>query len=123
METQRDELLAQLAEQGWEATPVDRGELEWWADEVWLLVSRWSPVGTEAYLTFVVHPMFDAPDRKKGYGVWSAMASGGKPHGYYSAEDSFELGLNHGWKERMPELLAHFSRLRDRRKAEGIDGG
>ena len=59
METQRDEMLDQLAKLGWEATPVERAE----------------------------------------------------------------LSLNHGWEERMPELLEHLSGLRDRRKAEGTDGG
>ena len=122
MNTQRDELLRQLAEQGWEASPVEPAELEWWEDEAWLLVSQWSPVGSTAYLTFEVHPMFDMPDRKKGEGVWSATASDVRLRALRSVEDSFTLGLKHRWREGMPELLAHLSRLRDRRKTGGIDG-
>ncbi|HYG81599.1 MAG TPA: hypothetical protein VD861_14485 [Pyrinomonadaceae bacterium] len=122
METQRNELLDQLAKHGWEAAPVEAAELEWWADEMWLLTSQWSPVGSTAYLTFVVHPEWYAPDRKRGWGVWSAMASGGKPDHMYFVKDSYTLDLKHRWKESMPELLAHLSRLRDRRKAEENDG-
>ena len=122
METQRNELLDQLAKQGWEATPVEAAELEWWADEMWLLVSQWSPVGTTAYLTFMVDPLYAAPDRRKGQGVWSVVAGGERPTDRGVGEDSFSLDVTQGWKERMPELLAHLSRLRDRRKAEGIDG-
>ena len=121
METQRNELLDQLAKQGWEASPVERGELERWADEMWLLVSQWSPVGTVAYLTFLVDPGYIYP-RKKGQHVTDAMASGGKPRDRWWGEDCYMLDLTQGWKERMPELLAHLSRLRDRRKAERIDG-
>ncbi|HWT00912.1 MAG TPA: hypothetical protein VN256_11760 [Pyrinomonadaceae bacterium] len=122
METQRNELLDQLAKHGWEAEPVERAELEWWADEMWLLVSQWSPVGSTAYLTFMVNPLYDLPDRKKGQYVWAAMATSEKPVWRPPGEDDFTLNLNQGWKERMPELLEHLSRLRGRRKAEGIDG-
>ena len=116
MNAQRDEILDQLKQQGWDALPVEEYDREWWADEMWLLVSQWSPVGSQAYLTFVVDPMYAMPDRKKGQGVWAAQATGAKPVSQWSG---FKLSLNQGWKERLPELLAYLSDLRNRREAEG----
>jgi len=122
MITQRVEILDQLAKNGWDALPFEEYELEWWADEIWLLVSQWSPVGSQAYLTFLVDPMLDTPRRKKGEAVWAVMASSEKPDRYRSAGDSFELSLNQGWKERLPELLEHLSDWRNKQRTEEIDG-
>ena len=121
MIAQRIEILDQLEKQGWDATPL--GELEWWADEMWLLVSNWSPVRSQAYLTFMVDPMFYSPDRKKGEGVWAAVVSGEKPDERMPVADSFELSLNQGWKERLPELLEYLSALRNRLRAESLIDG
>lgn len=122
MLAQRVEILDQLAKHGWDAVPVERHELEWWADEMWLLTSNWSPVGSTAYLTFMVDPMYGAPDRKKGESVWAALASIEKPDGRMPSADSFELSLNQGWKERLPGLLKHLNGWRNERGAEEFDG-
>ena len=66
MQAQRTELLNQLPEHGWRVASVEEN-LEWWADEMWLLESEWSPVGGLAYVTFLVDPHFDG-SRKKGGG-------------------------------------------------------
>jgi hypothetical protein len=122
MNAQRDEILDQLTKHGWDAVPVEAYELEWWADEMWLLTSQWSPVGCQAYLTFVVHPIFAAPDRKKGEGVWEALASGEKPTYMKSTPDGFSLNLRQGWKEGLPELLEHLSGWRNKQRAKEADG-
>jgi hypothetical protein len=121
MIAQRIEILDQLAKHGWDATPL--GELEWWADEMWLLVSNWSPVGSRAYLTFIVNPLFYSPDRKKGEAVWAAMVSGEKPDDRYASGDSSEISLNQGWKERLPELLEYLSSLRNKQGTESLING
>ncbi len=122
MNAQRDQILEQLAKHGWDALPVEEDyEREWWADEMWLLISNWSPVGSTAYLTFMVHPIFYSPDRKKGYGVFGAMVSVEKP-GRQPLEASFEINLNQGWRERLPELLEHLSDWRNKQRAKMSDG-
>lgn len=122
MNAQRDEILNQLKKHGWEVVPLEEYELEWWADEAWRLVSQWSPVGSIAYLTFIVDPMFYTPQRKKGEGVWEVTASGEKPAYITSHADSFSLSLNQGWKERLPELLEYLSGWRNKQRVEVSDG-
>jgi len=50
MQTQKSELYKQISEQGWSITEVETWNLDWWADEMWLLESVWFPVGSCAYL-------------------------------------------------------------------------
>lgn len=85
--------------------------LEWWADEMWLLASVWSPVGSRAYVTFLVDPQFDGV-RKKGEAVWAVMASPGRPSDRLRVEGAFTLGLGQGWRARLPALFEHLSALR-----------
>src|SRR5688572_21040420 len=79
METQRTELLNQLPKHGWNVVSIEEDSLEWWADEMWVLESVWSPVGSRAYVTLLVDPQ--APvNRKKGTYVWAAKVSFSKPN-------------------------------------------
>ncbi len=73
MQTQRTELRNRLAEHGWRVKGLEE-DLEWWANEMWLLESVWSPAGSRAYLTLLVDPMV-GPNRRRGEAVWAAMAS------------------------------------------------
>lgn len=114
MQAQRIELLNQLPEHGWRAAGVEDG-LDWWADEMWLLESVWSPVGSRAYVTFLVDPQFDGP-RKKGEAVWAVMASPAKPMSRQQVEGEFTLTLGQGWKNRLPDLFDHLSSLRSQNK-------
>ena len=111
MKTQREEILARLAHHGWRARPCEDEGLEWWADEMWLLESTWSPVGSRAYVTFLVDPQFEGV-RKQGEAVWAVMASPGKPGGRLHVEREFTLSLGQGWKKRLPEFFAHLAALR-----------
>ncbi|HJX93427.1 MAG TPA: hypothetical protein VJ372_23235, partial [Pyrinomonadaceae bacterium] len=77
MQAQRTELLTLLSEHGWSAAKIEE-DLEWWADEMWQLESVWSPVGSLAYVTFLVDPQFEG-NREKGEAVWAIMASLFKP--------------------------------------------
>ncbi len=108
-------LFEQLPEHGWRVTGVEE-ELEWWADEMWLLESVWSPIGCRAYATFLVDPQFEGV-RKKGEAVWAVMASPGRPEGWLRVEGEFTLSLGQGWKERLPAFFEHLSALRGRVRA------
>jgi hypothetical protein len=110
MQTQRTELLTRLPKYGWRVAGEEEN-LEWWADEMWVLESVWSPVGSRAYITLLVDPMV-GPKRKKGEAVWAVMASPAKPISRLSAEGKFTLSFGQGWKERLPELFEHLSALR-----------
>jgi hypothetical protein len=117
MQTQRTELLNHLPEHGWRVASVEEN-LEWWADEMWLLESVWSPVGSRAYVTFIVDPMA-GPSRRKGEAVWAVTASLTKPISRLSAEGEFILNLGSGWKERLPDFFEHLSIIRGQRKGAG----
>lgn len=106
-------ILDRLAELGWRASSVARYELEWWADEIWQLESSWSPVGSRAYLTFLIEPQIMRSGHETGDYVWAAMASREKPTGWQTTEESLSISLTRGWEERIPELLEYFSKLRD----------
>ena len=110
MQTQRKELLNRLPEHGWRVAGEEEN-LEWWADEMWLLESVWSPVGSRAYVTLLVDPMV-GPNRRKGEAVWAVMASLTKPISRLSAEAEFTLSFGQRWKEGLPEFFEHLSALR-----------
>lgn len=114
MQAQRTELLGQLTKHGWRVAGAEEN-LEWWADEMWLLESVWSPVGSCAYITFMVDPQFDG-DRKKGEAVWAVMASPARPLSQLQVEGEFTLSLGQGWKNRLPAFLDHLSALRSKSK-------
>jgi len=114
MQAQRTELLNQLPEHGWRVASVEEN-LEWWADEMWLMESEWSPLRSRVYVTFLVDPQFDG-DRRKGEEVWAVMASPAKPTDRLHMEAEFTLSLGQGWKERLPDFFAHLSALRSQGK-------
>lgn len=118
MQAQRTELLNLLPEHGWRLAGVEENP-EWWADEMWLLESVWSPVGIHAYITFLVDPQFDG-NRKQGEAVWAIMASSARPASRLH-EGEFTLSLGQGWKKRLPDIFEHLAALRGRSKeANGV---
>lgn len=68
-------------------------DLEWWADEIWELTSRWSPVGTPAFITFLVDPMWEG-NRRKGQAVWAIGCNAHYPADRVAAGDGGRLTLN-----------------------------
>jgi len=120
MQTQRSTLLDKLPEHGWDVVLIEEVNLEWWADEMWTLDSFWSPVGSRAYLTFLVDPQFSSlfypqrpRHRKKGEAVWAVAASATMPRERRQAGSTFIfLSLNHGWLDELPSFLKDLSTLR-----------
>jgi hypothetical protein len=70
----RQKLTDYLEIEGWDIARVYTEDLEWWADEVWALSSRWSPQHFSLHITFLVDPQWEG-NRKKGkaYGQWHAV--------------------------------------------------
>ncbi|HEX7175377.1 MAG TPA: hypothetical protein VF240_08975 [Pyrinomonadaceae bacterium] len=113
MEAQRAEILNRLSAHGWSVRCVDDYELEWWADEMWLLESTWSPAGGRAWVTFLVDPQTsDVANRRKGKGVWALLASPEKPTRWQASEGEFSLGLGRGWEDELPALLEYLDAVR-----------
>jgi len=113
MQTQKSELLQQISAQGWSVSTVEDWQLDWWADEMWLLESQWFPVGKRAYLTFLVDPQIShTRARKKGEAVWAIQVSPLKPIDRVLPDGSFRMSLNNGWQKELSELIKHLSLLR-----------
>ena len=113
MQTQRTALLNRLTEYGWRVAG-EEDNLEWWADEMWVLESMWSPVGIRVYITFLVNQMA-GPDRRKGEAVTEVMASLAKP-AYRGSAEGVYLDIGQDWKERLPEFFENLSLLRSQIK-------
>jgi hypothetical protein len=81
---------------------------------MWLLESKWPPVGARAYLTFLVDPQTpDFKSRKRGQDVWAVKLSAERPTDWLSAEGEFTLDFGRGWREQqLPAFLEYLSGLR-----------
>src|SRR5215217_5062206 len=101
MTAQQQGLFDALTVAGWELAQVEELH-EWWADDVWLMRSVWSPQGSQFYLTFVVDPQTDLHRRReKGESVWAVKASATLPTRWQQSDGEFTFSLGHGWTERL----------------------
>jgi len=110
MTPRQQALLDALIATGWELAQTEELH-EWWADDVWLMRSVWSPQGCQFYLTFLVDPQADR-QRKRGEMVWAVKASATLPKGWQQADGEFTFSLGHGWAERLSGFISDVSRFR-----------
>lgn len=112
----RDQILARLAESGWERIAID-DDTDWWVDRHWTFRSLRQNTGLTMVLSFMVDPQYEGHD--KGSAVWSIVAGTRVPEGYLdSAETIAELVLQKG---RLAENLAAFVAVIDRWR-DGLHG-
>lgn len=117
MKFQKTKLAEQLSKYGWDILEVETENLDWWADEMWLITSKWSPVGSRAYITFLVDPQtLNSRSRKKGEDVWAVKSSPIKPIDWLTAENEFTLNLGQGWNKSLPSFFEHLAALRSQNK-------
>ena len=90
-----------LGEKGWELSPVELASGCWWAKEIWMLESTWSPREKRIYLLLLVDPHWEddhnnVPDRA----VWSVGLS-------HEIPDSRPLSeiWNHGIKNEYAVMV------------------
>lgn len=102
MEFQKQIIFEKLTENGWKVTKLEKYELDWWASEMWLLESIWSPIGKTAFVTFLLEP------ENMSY-VWFIMASDEKPLNQFG---NFTLSLK-GWEKELPEFMKFLSDIRN----------
>lgn len=87
MKTLEARLADALETDGWELVRRHVDDLDWWADELWELKSRWSPVDTPAFITFLVDLQWEG-NRRKGEGVWALGCSSRYPGNHMDAADA-----------------------------------
>ena len=71
---------------------------------MWRIESLWSPIGSFAYVTFLVDPQ-SHHERKRGEDVWAVMASITRPVSRLNVEGEFTMSLGRGWKQELPAFL------------------
>lgn len=102
MEFQKQKIRENIIENGWEITELEKHELDWWTNEMWLLKSFWSPIGKCAFVTFLLEP------ENMKY-VWGIMVSKEKPANRFG---NFTLSLK-GWEKELPEFMKYLSEIRN----------
>jgi hypothetical protein len=86
-----------------ESNRTRKGELGWWASEMWQLESVWSPSGKMAFITFLLEPQL-------AESVWAIMVSEEKPVNRFG---NFTLSLK-GWEKELPEFMKFLSEIRNK---------
>ena len=113
MKTLQAKLADALEVDGWDVLEHVT-DLDWWADEIWELTSRWSPVGASAFVTFLVDPMWEGV-RRKGQGVWAVGCSADYPKDRGHACGEGLLGLNQ--RKELEAFMQAVNALRDRKRS------
>lgn len=114
MEYQVIEIRNLLVAQGWHINPVDLVSLDWWADEMWVLESAFSPQGKQAWLTFLVDPLIaNSATRQKGESVWAIMLTTQKPWNWQDDHTGFTMSLGSQRERAMKRLDAWLKAYRN----------
>lgn len=100
MKTPQQKLSDYFELEGWGIEKVIIDDLDWWADEIWVLKSIWSPEDVFVYITFLVDPMFEG-NRKKGEAVWGIGCGKELPTSRNAAESSGVISLKSGLKNKI----------------------
>ncbi|HKB01515.1 MAG TPA: hypothetical protein VKD90_04805 [Gemmataceae bacterium] len=111
MDVRHSQMIAKLSKQGWRVTTREREDLDWWADEIWVLESEWAPQGFTVYLTWLVDPQWD-DHRQPGQAVWAVGTSLQRPTGRSEPERSPLMSIKH-WPRDLPEFFTRLAALRD----------
>jgi len=110
-------LTSSLERSGWERAQVHADTLEWWADEIWEVKSRWSPSGAVAFVTLLVDPQWEGP-RRKGQGVWGVGWSAAFPTSRIEAESGGTLRT----RASVDEIVAFVGGIHASRVHVPVDG-
>jgi len=113
MTTPQRRLKTTVEHRGWEIVEVIDENLPWWAYQVWVVESRWSPTDVRLRLTFVVHPLADdGPMRgwlDRAVISWDDLPS------CYSTDELAEMSMRHGWERDLEAFVGVLDRLRTER--------
>ena len=113
MKTPKQKLIDLLICHGWDIEELDDDNLEWWADEMWLLKSHWRPQNKIAYITALVDPQHDGI-RRKGESVWAYGLSEDIPTTSNEAQMLATACFGKAFKNDMESLVDAILELRDK---------
>ncbi len=113
MEAQKKEMLELTEKNGWKVTELDNYDFHKWSMETWLLESIWSPIGTTAYVSFLIDPQSDFQNPY----AWAIRVSDEKLI-YGKESNHFEVSLKQ-WKNEKTDFLKFLDELRNRQNVEG----
>ena len=115
VKTVEQKLADFLEVEGWNIERRHETALDWWADEIWELRSRWSPEGARAFITFLVDPQFEG-DRSKGQAVWGIGSSSMFPQSREEAESHGIISVgSRRFKAEIEDFLSRLDELRLRK--------
>jgi hypothetical protein len=100
-----------LERTGWEVIGEITTDLDWWADEVWMIRSLWSPQDCVAYITFLVDPMWEGK-RRKGEGVWAAKVTASPATTSVPEPNEAQLRVGKWTATDLDDFLEQLARLR-----------
>jgi len=102
----KQEFLSKLTNCGWSVTRHSEN-LEWRAEEIWVLTSLWQPNGFTLYLTFQTdwQPDSDEP-------FWAVSTSSKWPADHEVAHGEPSI-LFRGWPENLETMIAGLDQIRN----------
>jgi hypothetical protein len=109
----QDDLLKHLERNGWSVTRQKEG-LEWWAHEIWMLASQWSPHGLTLFLTFLTDPEPGNPNP-----FWIIGTSWKHPENRSEACGEPSLKMSPTWIQDLPQFVAGLNALRQANPENG----
>ena len=112
MDHKKAVLTELLESNGWVVETREESDLEWWADEMWMIRSTWRPTDYELFLTFLVDPMHDG-HRSKGQAVWALGVTETIPRDRLSASESAMLQLKPKFERGLEQFIVDIGQLRD----------
>lgn len=97
------DLQSALERHGWSVQR--KPSEEWWAYEVWLSTSVWSPVGTSAFVTPLIDPGDDsrAAELKEARTIFAVNVGTREPEGWMGPN---VIHVRPRWRERIAEIVA-----------------
>lgn len=106
MEAQKNEMLELVKKNGWRATQLDNYDFQNWSMETWMLESIWSPIGSTAYVSFLIDPQSDF---KKPY-PWAIEVRKEKPI-YRTNCENLTISLKQ-WKKEKKDFVKFLDEIR-----------
>ncbi len=97
---------------GWCVEERETENLEWWADEIWVIRSEWHPTNFRLFLTFLVDRTHEG-HRAKGQAVWALEATENMPKVGFPDENAVHLKLNPNFESGLEKFIDEIGVVRD----------
>lgn len=114
MTTEHNKLVLSglLSSAGWSVEERQTEDLEWWADEIWVIRSEWHPTDFRLFLTFLVDRMHEG-NRAKGEAVCELEATRDPPMYGHPDENAVSLRLLPKFERGLKRFLDEIGEVRN----------